>query len=158
MNSVCDRRERDTNDILAVQVARNLSNLAGSPGVVRADIVRSRDSDSRDPEAVACPHDAGRDLAANRYEESTDRHAGGRFSRNARRPSWPSALRSSIGDPIGGLIPEGRIEDEPLRCPDRLGPGRQELAEHIGEAASRSAATSWTSPIRSAVRRRSAHR
>ena len=77
---------------------------------------------------------------------------GSRFSRNARRPSWPSslvrrwAIRRSVAEPVGPL------EHELLRVPRRLRPcacaARRPSAR---PAASRSSATSWTSPIRSAV-------
>ena len=57
----------------------------------RARVGVRHSGDRRDPELAARAEDAQRDLAAVRYEELLDAHEGSRFSRNARRPSWPSS-------------------------------------------------------------------
>ena len=74
-----------------------------------------------------------------------------RRSRKARRPPWPSSLvrRSAILRAVSG--PSGRSRTSFFACRDARGPGVRELGEHALEAASRSAETSCTRPIRRAV-------
>ena len=84
------RRRGD--DSLDVEIARHLLDLGGAPRVERAGVVGRGHGHSRDPEPVAGGEDPRGDLAAVRYEELSDLHAGLRFSRKARSPSWPSAL------------------------------------------------------------------
>ena len=68
-----------------------------------ADIGVRVDRDGLDAELAACADDAQRDLAAVRDEDAFDHRdqRGGRLSRNARNPSWPSARPPAGGDGVG---------------------------------------------------------
>src|SRR5918999_18682 len=82
--------------LAGIEVARNRHGLPGAACMERAAVVGRRDRDGLDAEALARPEDPDGDLTAVRYEELPDRHAASRFSRNARRPSWPSSLVRSL--------------------------------------------------------------
>ena len=84
--------------------SRDLDRLVRDARVQRAAVVGRGHGHGRDPELAAGAEDAHGDLAAVGDQELGDRHcrrlgpassgerqAAGRFSRKARRPSWPSA-------------------------------------------------------------------
>ena len=93
--------------LAGVEVRGDANGLVGRARVQRAGVVLRRDRHGRDPELAAGPEDPQRDLAAVRYEELLDAHDAPRFSRKARRPSWPSslvrrwAMRRSVPRPSG---------------------------------------------------------
>src|SRR5262249_32309960 len=78
------------------------------------------------------------------------RQLGGRFSRKARSPSWPSSLvrRSATQRAVSG--PSGRSRTSRLAQRAACGPAERSSPTTRSTAPSRSAATSWTRPIRSA--------
>ena len=151
MDRVGARPLRGPDVLLGVEVRRDLDRLVRRAGVQRAGVVGRRDRDGRDPELAAGAEDADGDLAAVRYEELPDPHAGGRFSRNARRPSWPSSLvRRSAARATASSSPGGSSTSR-FASRTAIGPPASRSATTRSTAASRSAATSWTRPIRSAV-------
>src|SRR5215218_2322230 len=151
MESVRTGRARRANVLARVEVRLHRDGLRGSPCVERARVVWRSDGDRRDPEAVAGAEDARGDLAAVRYEELPDRHAAGRFSRNARRPSWPSApdRRRAARSATSGA--PGASPTRRLAARTASGPPARRFSTAWSTAVSRSAVTSWTRPIRSAV-------
>ena len=85
-----------------VEVGRDARRGVAELGGERGFLAGSRGHDRGDAHLAAGAHDADRDLAAVRDQEPADLdHLGGRFSRNAARPSCPSALVRAAGDAIG---------------------------------------------------------
>src|SRR5215208_5156425 len=137
--------------LLQVEVRDDVLGLAGRARVQRVTIVRGRHRNRRDPELAAGPEDPQRDLAPVGYEEFFDAHEGSRFSRNARRPSWPSSLVRLWAILRSVLRPSGRSRTSFFAWRAASGPAERSSASRSSTAASRSSAISCTSPIRRAV-------
>src|SRR5205085_7857946 len=93
--------------LVRVEVARDVDRLVGVAGV-EIRVVERDHGDRGDSLGRAAAEDPGRDLAAVGYEELSDLHAAGRLSRNARRPSCPSALVRSFAASFAAASPPGR--------------------------------------------------
>ncbi len=138
--------------LLGIEVAADLDGLVGRARVQRVLVVRGGDGDRGDPELAGRPEDTDRDLAAIRYEELPDFHAGGRLSRKARSPSWPSSLvrmraaSSASSSPSGG---SGRTRRFASRT--AAGPDASSSSTTPSTTPSSPGATWLTSPIRRAT-------
>src|SRR5215210_5633642 len=151
MNSVGARGQGCADVLGRIEVALDLERLACPPRVERTGVVGRCHSHGVDPQSLARPEDADGDLAAIRYEELADRHAGSRFSRNARSPSWPSSPVRSRAARCATSGAGGASRTSRFASLTAVGPPARRSARTRSRAASRSAATSWTSPIRSAA-------
>src|SRR5439155_26607501 len=134
-----------------MEVARDLDDLVRLARMQRPRVVGRDDGDGRDPLGGAGAKDADGDLAAVRYEELSDLHAAGRLSRNARRPSCPSGLVRSFAASRAASSPLGRSRIRPFAARVAAGPEVSSSPTMRSKAASRSPATSLTSPTPRAV-------
>jgi hypothetical protein len=83
VDRVCSSALRRANVLFGEEVARHLGGLVRVARVEGAEIVGRRDRDRPDSGLAAGAEDAGRDLAAVRYEELRDRHRTANVIRDA---------------------------------------------------------------------------
>ena len=120
-----------TDVLLGIEVAADLDGLVGSARVQRALVVRRGDGDRGDPELARRPEDPDRDLAAIRYEELPDFHAGGRLSRKARRPFLAFVARTHARGELGQLQAVRSLRPHEALClPNSGRTGRQQLVHY----------------------------
>src|SRR6185295_1345512 len=146
------RAPRRVDDARDIEIAGHLLDLAGAPGVECARVVGGGHGDRSYPETVAGGEDPRGDLPAVGYEELSDLHAGVRFSRNARSPSWPSALVRRAAAISAAARPSGRLRTSFFAARTASGPPARRCETTASTRSSRPpSATSLTSPIRSAT-------
>ena len=105
------------------------------------DISVRVDRDGLDAELAACVDDAQGDLAAVGDEDALDHRdqRGGRLSRNARNPSWPSAdlrrvaMASAVNAAASSGPRSGHGRDQALGGRDGLRAARRQFAEVAGD-------------------------
>ena len=149
MNCVRTRLERGADVLVRIEVARYTDGLARTAGVERTAVVARRDRDGLDSEAFARPEDPDGDLAAVLRAPGSPR--GLALLQERAQAFLPLGARPEPRRPVRDLGASGASRTRRFASRTAFGPPAGRSATTRSTAASSSAVTSWTSPIRSAV-------